>query len=107
MPTLAAVPPPHGVTELPTSVASAITAATSSIEPGKIAASGVRPSTTYGESSTPVRTLAAPTVVRSFWSSASGTAATTAAVEAPGQALLFDRGRAGGGGGHLGAARCA
>ncbi len=46
IPTLAAVPPPHGVTGVPTSEASAITAATSSIEPGKTAASGVRPSTT-------------------------------------------------------------
>jgi hypothetical protein len=63
------------VTGLATSDASAITAATSSIEPGNTAASGVRPSTTYGESSMPVRTLAAPTVVRSFWSSASGTGA--------------------------------
>jgi hypothetical protein len=46
IPTLAAVPPPHGVTERPTSEASAITAAISSIEPGNTAASGVRPSTT-------------------------------------------------------------
>ena len=72
MPTLAAVPPPHGVTDRPTSQASAITAATSSIDPGNTAASGVRPSTTYGESSMPMRTFAGPTAARSFSSSASG-----------------------------------
>src|SRR5215467_54014 len=91
IPTLAAVPPPHGVTGRPTSVASAITAATSSIDPGNTAASGVRPSTTYGESSIPVRTLAAPTAARSLSSSASGTGVRCPALEALGEALFFDR----------------
>src|SRR5262245_38537437 len=91
MPTLAAVPPPHGVTGRAASAASPITAATSSTDPGKTAASGVRPSTTYGESSTPVRTFGAPTAARSLSSSASGNAASPPALEALGEALFFDR----------------
>src|SRR5439155_7142263 len=91
MPTLAAVPPPHGVTERPTWEASAITTATSSIDPGNTAASGVRPSTTYGESSTPVRRFAAPTAARSLSRSASGTELRRPALEALGEALFFDR----------------
>ena len=54
MPTAAAVPPPHGTIGTPASAAALDRGRTSSSEPGKTAASGVRPSTTYGERSTPV-----------------------------------------------------
>ncbi len=47
MPSL--VPPPEGVTAIPASPASPRIATTSSFEPGKTTASGVRPSRTYGE----------------------------------------------------------
>ena len=49
MPTPTAVPPPHGTTARRPPRRAATTARTSSTVPGKTAASGVRPSTTYGE----------------------------------------------------------
>ncbi len=67
------VPPPHGVTGRPASPAATSTAATSSFVPGNTTASGVRPSTTYGEQSTPVSTWGAPTMRRSLSGRADGT----------------------------------
>src|SRR5262249_48626113 len=54
------VPPPQGVTGMPWSAASVRICAISSFEPGNTTASGVRPSRTYGEQSTPVSTCGAP-----------------------------------------------
>ena len=67
------VPPPEGVTAIPASAASPRIAATSSFEPGKTTASGVRPSRTYGEQSTPVSTFGAPAMRRSFSSGSDDT----------------------------------
>ena len=94
VPTLAAVPPPHGIT------------GTRGLGgqpddrgrprrpmPGNTAASGVRPSThVRASSSTPVSTCAAPTMARSLSSSASGNAGVNRPrSEALGEALFFDR----------------
>src|SRR6266850_2317631 len=85
-PTPMAVPPPHGTTGTPAAAACTITAATSSTLPGSTAASGVRPSSTNGESSTPASTWAGPTMARSL--SSSGTM--RPALEALRQALTLD-----------------
>src|SRR2546428_2133758 len=85
-PTPPALPPPHGTTGTPASAACAMTAATSSTLPGRTAASGVRPSITYGDSSMPARTWAGPTMARSL--SSSGTM--RPALEALRQALSLD-----------------
>src|SRR4029450_13187604 len=92
------VPPPHGVTGTPASPAITSAAATSSFVPGKITASGARPSTRYGEHSTPVSTCGAPTRPRSLSGRAEGTGELQRpALEALSEALFFDRMRAGGG----------
>src|SRR5712691_3321007 len=90
-PTLMAVPPPHGVTGTEASLARVRTVLTSSMEPGNAAAIGVRPSRTYGESSTPVRRLEGPTTPRraSRMSSANEPLGPSA-LEALGEPFLFD-----------------
>src|SRR5712691_856228 len=88
IPAADAVPPPHAITGTSASAASATIARTSSTVPGNTAASGVRPSTTYGDRSTPVRRWGAPTRTRSFSRRAACTL--PRASEALGQALLFD-----------------
>src|SRR5262249_23026554 len=89
-PTPIALPPPHGTTGTEASADWATTAATSSTVPGNTAASGVRPSITYGDSSTPVRTWAGPTMARSLSSSDT----TRPALEPLRQALRLDGVRA-------------
>src|SRR5687768_11702697 len=88
-PTVAALPPPHGITGTPAAAACWTTVPISSTEPGKTTTSGVQPSTTNGERSIPVRTFAAPRVARSLSSSAS-TATCRPRSEALGEASLFD-----------------
>src|SRR5262249_1976204 len=92
VPPAAAAPPPQGTIGTAASAATSTTARTSSSDPGKTAASGVRPSTTYGPSSIPVRTLGDPTTARSLSSTETSTGPLPRpALEALGETLLFDR----------------
>src|SRR5262249_26087927 len=84
------VPPPRGSTGTPSSPASTRSAAISAFEPGKATASGVRPSRTYGDQSTPARTLPAPTMPRSLSIWIRAKRCPPPALEALSEALLFD-----------------